>query len=68
MAESKVTNLSVSFANATELAAWVTNLAADITAGKITGFSISTDLVNNKIVGSLLIPAPAGLSTALEDA
>lgn len=64
----KINKVSVSYADSAALAAWVTNLAADITAGKVSGFNISTESAEGKVTGALTIPTPTDLSTDLEDA
>jgi hypothetical protein len=67
MATPTKVDVSVSFADAAALAAWVSNLAADITAGKVTGFDVSSGKTDGKITGTLTIPTPTDLTTALED-
>jgi len=56
-----------SYADSAALAAWVTNLAADITSNKVTGFQVYVDTANLKIKGELILPAPTGLTVAFED-
>jgi len=58
-------NVEKTYADAAALAAWLTNLAADITAGRVVGFDLTT--LNGKIEGTLTPPQPEGLTVALED-
>ena len=60
-----VQNISVSFADAAALGTWLSNLAADATAGKVVGFQLAADA--GKIIGVIAIPNPVDLTVALED-
>jgi hypothetical protein len=68
MAQSKV-SVNKTCADAAALSAWVGNLSSDVDAGKVTGFRLSTGAIEGgiQVSGELLLPAPAGLATAVED-
>jgi hypothetical protein len=63
----RIQDIVVSFADASALQTWVAGLAADIGAGKITGFELSTGKREGKITGTITIPTPGDLTVVLED-
>jgi hypothetical protein len=63
----QISGISVAFANAAALATWLTNLATDVTNGKVSGFELSTEKTSGIITGILVIPTPVDHTAALED-
>jgi hypothetical protein len=67
-ATTKVENIKKTIADSAALAAWVTDLATDITAGKVIGFTLDTTSEDGYVQGTLVRPAPTDLTVAVEDA
>jgi len=65
MANPVQVTLQKSIGDAAELSAWLDNLAADYTAGKIVGFNVT--LQDGVLTGYVNIPCPQDLSISIED-
>lgn len=66
-AATNIQKVVVSFASPEALGTWLSNLAADATAGKVVGFQLVAEPDSGKISGSIAIPTPTDLTAALED-
>lgn len=68
MAENAV-NINITCADAAALATWMSDLATDITGGKVTGVElvVSSEGVGFTVKGKLVRPNPTDLAVAIEN-